>query len=80
MTSTPNLFNGAPRPEARIGELLELLAEDWKRSGPDQRFFQYLENLKHRLGLPADAYNVDDQALISHIAAGPRGNEPRQAG
>lgn len=67
MTSTPNLFSGTPRPEGRIGELLELLAEDWKRSGPDQRFFQYLENLRHRLGLPADAYNVEDASLIERL-------------
>ena len=67
MASNPNLFNGTPRPEARIGELLELLAADWKRSGCDQRFFQYIANLQHRLGLPADAYHFEDQDLIERL-------------
>lgn len=67
MASTSDLFIGTPRPEARIGELLELLAEDWKRSGPDQRFFQYIANLQHRLGLPADAYNVEDDEVIERL-------------
>lgn len=67
MASTPNLFNGAPRPEERIDELLALLSADWKRSGCDQRFFQYLANLQHRLGLPTDAYQFEDQALIERL-------------
>lgn len=71
MASRPNLFEGTPRPEGRIDELLELLAEDWKRYGPDQRFFQYLDNLKHRLGLPADVYNFEDDELIERLRESP---------
>lgn len=73
----PDLFSAPPRPEERIDELLALLAADWKRSGSDQRFFQYIANLQHRLGLPADAYQFEDTALISRLTAGA---EPRQAG
>lgn len=77
MASNQNLFNGTPRPAERIDELLALLAADWKRSGCDQRFFQYIANLQHRLGAKGDAYHFEDTALISHLTAGA---EPRQAG
>lgn len=71
-------FSRPPRPEPRIDELLGLLAADWKASGSDQRFFQYVHNLQHRLGLPADSYHVEDSALIGHLtaAAGPEGDRP----
>lgn len=59
----------APRPEARIDDLLGLLAADWKKSGTDQRFFQYVENLRHRLGLAADPYHVEDTELIARLQA-----------
>lgn len=80
--SEPNLdkslFAGPPRPESRIDELLGLLAADWKRSGSDQRFFQYVENLRYRLGLQSDAYFFEDDALISYLTAeaGPAGTGP----
>jgi len=54
-----------PRPADRINELLELVAADWKRSGNDQRFFQYLANLQHDLDLPKDPYDVEDSSLIA---------------
>lgn len=66
---SPDIFTGTPRPESRIDELLGLLAEDWKRSGSDQRFFQYVSNLQHRLGLQGDVYNFEDQALIERFGS-----------
>ena len=65
--SGSDIFNGPPRPESRIDELLGLLADDWKASGSDQRFFQYVYNLQHRLGLPEDPYNVEDTALVDQL-------------
>ncbi|MCC3299684.1 hypothetical protein [Arthrobacter caoxuetaonis] len=55
------------RPETRIDELLSLLEADWKRSGSDQRFFQYVENLRHRLDLSFDTYFLEDDALIAYL-------------
>ena len=66
-TPEMDLFKGPPRPESRIDELLGLLTADWKRSGSDQRFFQYVFDLQHRLGLPEDPYNVEDSTLIAHL-------------
>lgn len=60
----PGPFEGPPRPETRIDDLLSLLAEDWKKSGSDQRFFQYILNLQSRLGLPTDAFFLEDDTLI----------------
>jgi len=57
--------NLTPRPVDRISVLLELVAADWKRSGSDQRFFQYLVNLQHDLELPKDPYDVEDGSLIA---------------
>lgn len=62
-------FDGPPRPESRIEELLSLLAEDWKASRSDQRFFQYVENLRHRLGISTDSYFFEDDALIGYLTA-----------
>lgn len=69
--SGSEIFNGPPRPDSRIDELLSLLAEDWKASGSDQRFFQYIFNLKQRLGLPADSYNIEDAALVGQLKSNP---------
>lgn len=63
----PDIFTGPPRPEPRIDELLALMAADWKRSGSDQRFFQYIENLPYRLGVQSDAYFLEDEALIDML-------------
>lgn len=63
----PDIFAGPPRPEARIDELLGLLAADWKRSGSDQRFFQYVENLQHRLGAGSYAYVLEDDTLMEML-------------
>ena len=63
----PDIFAGSPRPEARIDEMLGLLAADWKRSGSDQRFFQYIENLQHRLGVSSYAYMLEDDALMEML-------------
>lgn len=59
--------NLTPRPVERIDELLELVAADWKRTGSDQRFFQYLFNLQSALDLPKDPYNVEDSDLIAKL-------------
>lgn len=67
----PDIFTGAQRSEERIDELLGLLAADWKHSGSDQRFFQYVENLRHRLGVQPDAYFFGDDALIGMLRESP---------
>ncbi|MGK3708850.1 hypothetical protein [Arthrobacter sp. IK3] len=66
------IFSGPPRPASRIEELLALLAEDWKRSGSDQRFFQYVDNLRQRLGVDFDTYYLEDDALDAFLR-GPAG-------
>lgn len=54
------------RPE-RIDLLMSLLLEDWRRTGQDQRFFQYIANLQHRVGTGDDAWNFEDAALIAAL-------------
>lgn len=67
---TENPFAGLPaRPRDRIDLLLGLIAADWKRSGSDQRFFQYIVNLQHRLGVD-DGYLIEDYDLIAALSAG----------
>lgn len=73
---TDNPFAGLPaRPRDRIDLLLGLIAADWKRTGSDQRFFQYILNLQHRLGVD-DGYMFEDYDLIASLS----GSEPRQPG
>ncbi|WP_336716271.1 hypothetical protein [Arthrobacter sp. USHLN218] len=65
---TENPFAGLPaRPRDRIDLLLGLIAFDWKRSGSDQRFFQYVANLQHRLGVD-DGYTFEDHNLIAALS------------
>ncbi|WP_139005461.1 hypothetical protein [Arthrobacter crystallopoietes] len=65
---TENPFAGLPaRPRDRIDLLLGLIAADWKRSGSDQRFFQYVANLQHRLGVE-DGYVFEDHDLIAALS------------
>lgn len=65
---TENPFAGLPpRPRDRIDLLLGLIAADWKRSGSDQRFFQYVANLQHRLGVD-DGYVFEDHDLIAALS------------
>lgn len=64
---TTNPFEGFPeRLPERIDLLIGLIAADWKRTGPDQRFFQYLENLTRRLGFE-DAYMLEDHDVIQAL-------------
>lgn len=65
---TPNPFDGHPeRPRERIDLLLALVSEYWKRSGADQRFFQYLANLAHDLIGAKDAFMVEDETVIEAL-------------
>lgn len=77
-TAAFNIRPAASRPEGRIDELLAVLAADWKRTGSDQRFFQYVENLRHRLGISTDPYFFEDDALIGYLRAeaGPHRDRP----
>lgn len=73
---TDNPFAGLPaRPRDRIDLLLGLIAADWKRTGSDQRFFQYILNLQHRLGVDG-GYMFEDYDLIASLS----GSEPSQPG
>ncbi|MCW2132708.1 hypothetical protein [Arthrobacter sp. VKM Ac-2550] len=65
---TEDLFAGLPeRPRDRIDLLLGLIAADWKRTGSDQRFFQYVTNLQRRLNV-GDGYMVEDYDLIAALS------------
>ncbi|MHA7209577.1 hypothetical protein [Arthrobacter sp. MDT1-65] len=65
---TDELFDRQPnRPPERIDLLLALVAEDWKRAGPDQRFFQYVANLAYDLTDSKDAFMVEDDTVIEAL-------------
>lgn len=52
-----------PEDSERIDRLLELIAADWKRTVPEQGFFQYAAGLAGRLG-------TEDSELIELLAGG----------
>lgn len=65
---TDDLFEGRPeRPRERIDLLLTLVEQDWRRTGADQRFFQYVTNLAYDLTGSKDAYLVEDDAVIEAL-------------
>lgn len=53
----------------RIDLLLALIAQDWKRTGPDQCLLQYLANLAHSLGAGEDPLMIEDDAVIEALLA-----------
>jgi hypothetical protein len=68
MTNDP--LDGHPeRPRERINLLLALVSEDWKRSGADQRFFQYFANLAQDLIGAKDTFMVEDDTVIEALRA-----------
>ncbi|MFD1211115.1 hypothetical protein ACFQ36_03535 [Arthrobacter sp. GCM10027362] len=67
---TDNPFEGLPeRDRKRIDLLLALIAQDWKRTGPDQRFFQYVANRADDLGVGEEPFMVEDDAVIEALLA-----------
>ncbi|MFD1210751.1 hypothetical protein ACFQ36_01685 [Arthrobacter sp. GCM10027362] len=67
---TDNPLEGLPeRDRKRIDLLLALVAQDWKRTGHDQRFFQYAANLAHSLGAGEDPFMAEDDAVIEALLA-----------
>ncbi|MFD1210739.1 hypothetical protein ACFQ36_01620 [Arthrobacter sp. GCM10027362] len=67
---TDNPFDGLlERPEKRIDLLLALVAQDWKRTGIDLHFFQYVANLAHDLGAGEDPFMVEDDVVIEALLA-----------
>lgn len=66
MTDIP--FELSERDRQRIDLLLALIAQDWKRTGPDQHLFQYLADLARSLGC-GDLAMIQDDALIEALLA-----------